>query len=251
MNMLKAIYDSTKGKMRVAGLVSGSGSSFRTIIEQQIEMQAKGGCPYEVVAIFTDNPKSKAFDMGKEFNVPVLLNDIRAYYEKRGKKITDKQVREEYDRETITLFDPLKPDFLAYAGYVWATTAPIVNAYIGVNAHPADLSIEKDGRRAYAGANGVRDALMGGESEVRSTLHLVTTQVDGGPILLITDPVKVDKNSGMSLEEASRVYLRPLNDRTRKLFPRVVKDIAEGTYRRDEKGLLYYGDTPIPKGVRL
>jgi hypothetical protein len=38
---------------------------------------------------------------------------------------------------------------------------------------------------------------------------------------------------------------------TRKLFPRVVKDMAEGTYRRDEKGLLYYGDTPIPKGVRL
>ncbi len=36
--------------------------------------------------------------MGKEFNVPVFLNDIRAFYEKRGKKITDRQVREEYDR---------------------------------------------------------------------------------------------------------------------------------------------------------
>ena len=249
--MLKPIYDSTKGKMRVAGLLSGSGSSFRTIIEQQIQMQAKGGCPYEVVGIFSDNPRCKGLDMGKEFNVPVFVNDIRAFYEKRGKKITDKQVREDYDRETINLFKPLRPDFLAYAGYVWATTAPIVNAYIGVNAHPADLSIEKDGRRAYAGANGVRDALMGGESEVRSTLHLVTTQVDGGPILLITDPVKVDKNSGMSLEEASRIYLKALNDKTRKLFPRVVKDIAEGTYRRDEKGLLYYRETPIPKGVKL
>lgn len=249
--MLTPIYDSTKGKMRVAGLVSGSGSSFRTIFEQQIEMLAKGVCPYEVVAIFTDNPKSKAFDMEKEFRVPVLLNDIRAYYEKRGKKITDKQVREEYDRETIKLFEPLKPDFLAYSGYVWATTAPIVNAYIGVNAHPADLSIEKDGRRAYAGANGVKDALLGGENEVRSSLHLVTTQVDGGPILLISGPVPVDKNSGMSLDEASRFYLKPLNDMTRKLFPRVVKDIAEGTYRRDEKGLLYYGDSPVPKGVRL
>ena len=104
---------------------------------------------------------------------------------------------------------------------------------------------------AYAGANGVKDALLGGESEVRSSLHLVTTQVDGGPILLISEPVAVDKNSGMSLEEASRFYLKPLNDMTRKLFPRVVKDIAEGTYRRDDKGLLYYGDTPIPKGVRL
>jgi folate-dependent phosphoribosylglycinamide formyltransferase PurN len=249
--MLKPIYDSSKGKMRVAALVSGSGSSFRTIIEQQIQMQDNDGCPYEVVGIFSDNPKCKGLDMGKEFNVPVFVNDIRAFYEKRGKKITDKQVREEYDRETIKLFEPVRPDFLAYAGYVWATTAPIVDAYIGVNAHPADLSIEKDGRRAYAGANGVRDALLGGESEVRSSLHLVTTQVDGGPILLISQPVPVDKNSGMSLEEASRFYLKPLNDMTRKLFPRVVKDIAEGAYRLDEKGLLYYGDTPIPKGVRL
>jgi hypothetical protein len=55
----------------------------------------------------------------------------------------------------------------------------------------------------------------------------------------------------MSLEEASRFYLKPLNDMTRDLFPRGVKDIAEGTYRRDEEGLLYYGDLPIPKGVRL
>jgi folate-dependent phosphoribosylglycinamide formyltransferase PurN len=249
--MLKPIYDSTKGKMRVAGLVSGSGSSFRTIIEQQIGMEAIGLCPYEVVGILTDNPKSKTFELGKEFNVPVFLNDIRAYYEKRRKKITDKQVREEYDKETVRLFEPVRPDFLAYAGYVWATTSPLVNAYIGVNAHPADLSIEKDGRRAYAGANGVRDALMGGENEVRSTLHLVTTQVDGGPILLISDPVQVDKSSGMSLEDASRFYLRPLNEKIRKLFPRVVKDIAEGTYRQDEKGLLYYGDVPIPKGYRL
>jgi hypothetical protein len=30
----------------------------------------------------------------------------------------------------------------------------------------------------------------------------------------------------------------------------VGKDIAEGPYRRDEKGL-FYGDTRIPKGVRL
>ena len=66
--MLKPMYDKAKGKMRVAGLASGSGASFRTVIEQQIEMLDKGGCPYEVVAVFTDNPKSRVFDMGKEFN---------------------------------------------------------------------------------------------------------------------------------------------------------------------------------------
>lgn len=249
--MLEPIYDPRRGKMRVAGLVSGSGASLRAIIEKQIEMEAQGHCPYEVVAIFTDNPKSRAFELGKEFKLPVLSNDIRTYYEMRGSKIADRLIREEYDRETIRLLDPLKPDLLAYAGYVWATTAPLVEAYIGVNGHPADLSIINDGKRAYAGANGVKDALKGGERELCSTLHLVTTQVDGGPILLISDPVPVEENSSMNIEEMSRHYLRILNGKMRKLFPKAVKDIAEGAYRRSETGVLYYHDKEIPWGLKL
>ena len=249
--MLKPMYDAAKGKMRVAGLASGSGASFRTVIEQQIEMLAKGGCPYEVVAVFTDNPKSKVLDMGEEFKVPVFLNDIHAFYEKRGKKITDKQVREEYDRETIRLLEPYKPDFLAYAGYVWATTAPLVNAFPGINGHPADLSIMKGGKRAYAGANGVRDALVGGETELRATLHLVTTEIDHGPILMISEPVRVERGPDFSLDQGSREYLRLVNQQMRRLFPRVIKDIAEGTFKWDGKGALYYGDKPIPNGYRL
>jgi len=249
--MLKPIYDASKGQMRVAALATGSGASFRTVIEQQIEMEAQGGCPYEAVAIFTDNPKSKVFDIGKEFNIPIFLNDIHAFYEKRGKKITDKEVREEYDRETINLLEPFKPDFLAYAGYVWATTAPLVKAFPGINGHPADLSIMKEGKRAYAGANGVRDALAAGETELHATLHLVTTEIDHGPILMISEPVKVERGPDFSLDQASREYLKLINLKLRKLFPRVIKDIAEGTFKRDEKGALYYGDRPIPNGYRL
>jgi folate-dependent phosphoribosylglycinamide formyltransferase PurN len=249
--MLTPIYDPTKGKMRVAGLVSGSGASFRTIIEQQLVLQAKGTCPYEVIAIFTDNPRSKVFHLGKEFEVPVFSRDILAFYEKQGAKITDRRIREEFDKETLKTLEPLKPDFLAYAGYVWATTVPLVNAFIGVNAHPADLSVEKDGKRAYAGANGVRDALEAGETELRSSLHLVTSEVDGGPILLLSEPLRVDKGLGMSLVEASRYYLLKLNEITRDLFPLVVKDISEGIYKRDENGLLYYGENQIPKGLSL
>jgi folate-dependent phosphoribosylglycinamide formyltransferase PurN len=251
MRMLKPIYDSSKGKMRVAALATGSGASFRTVIEQQVEMTAKGGCPYEAVAIFTDNPKSKVFDIGKEFNLPVFHNDIRAFYEKRGKKITDRQVREEYDRETVRILEPFKPDFLAYAGYVWATTAPLVNAFPGINGHPADLSIMRGGKRAYAGANGVRDALAAGETELCCTLHLVTTEIDHGPMLIISEPVRVDRGPGFSIDQASREYLKLLNQEMRRLFPRVIKDIAEGTFKRDERGALYYGDRPIPNGFRL
>jgi folate-dependent phosphoribosylglycinamide formyltransferase PurN len=246
--MLTPIYNPKKGKMRVAGLVSGSGKSLVKIIEQQLKMEDQGKSTYEVVGIFTENPASKATKIGKEHNVPVFTNDIKGFYESRGKKITDRRVREEFDLETVKALTPLKPDVLVYAGYVWAATSPLVDAFLGVNGHPADLSIVKEGKRAYAGAYGVRDALMAGETELRSTAHLVTTEIDGGPILLISDPVRVEKDRSMNLEESSRYYLKFLNEKIRILFAKVVKDLSEGVIKRDETGMLYYGETPIPKG---
>lgn len=249
--MLKPICEFPGKKMRVAGLMSGSGLSLRAVIERQRALEAAGGCPFEVVGLFSDNPKSKALQLGKEFNLPVEVVDIHAFYAQRGRPIKDKQVRAEYDQGILRFLEPLKPDLLAYAGYVWATSPALVDAYVGINAHPADLSIEKDGRRPYAGANGVKDALEAGEHELRSSLAMITHKVDYGPVLLISDPVKVERRPEVSLEEASRFYLRILNDKIRKLFARAVTDIAEGAFQKDEAGSLFYKNAPIPKGLRF
>jgi folate-dependent phosphoribosylglycinamide formyltransferase PurN len=243
------LYDPSKGKMRVVGLISGSGKSLLTVIEQQRQLDQSQGSPYEVVAIFTDNPKSKAREIGEQFGIPTIVHDIRAFYGERGAKITDKSVRRAFDLETLEALAPYKAHVALYAGYVWATTAPLVDAFLGVNVHPADLSIEKEGKRSYAGANGVRDALRAGEKTVASTAHLVTTQVDGGPILMISKPIAVDWGK-KSLEELEKECLTLLNAEARRLFPKVVKALAEGHFERDEKGLLYYQGIPIPKGYR-
>jgi folate-dependent phosphoribosylglycinamide formyltransferase PurN len=248
---LTPLWDFKKGKMRVAGLVSGSGKSLTAIINEQIRIEGKKSAPFEVVGIFSDNPNSKAEEIGREYGIPSFMNDIRAFYKRRGKKITDRRVREEFDREIVQALQPLEPDVLAYAGYVWATTAPLVNAFLGINAHPADLSIMEGTKRKFAGANGVRDALLAGEKTLASTIHLVTTEVDGGPILMISEPVRVEEHEGMSIEDMSRHYLRLLNEKTRALFPRVIKDLAEGIFRRDQEQRLYYNETPIPGGYRL
>jgi acetyltransferase len=235
--------------MRVVGLISGSGKSLVTVIEQQLDSEKQSGSPYEVVAIFSDNPKSKAEEIGKQYRIPVVIRDISAYYSERGVKITDKKLREEFDTETVKALSPYKAHVALYAGYVWATTAPLVNAYIGINVHPADLSIEKDGKRAYSGAYGVKDAFTAGEKTVASTAHLVTTLVDGGPILMISRSIPVDWGK-KSFEELEKECLNLLNQEARKLFPKVVMALAEGNFQRDENGLIYYRNIPIPKGYR-
>ena len=249
--MLTPLYDPKKGRMKIAALVSGSGVSLLGILEQEKQMQKLGTAPYEVVAIFTENPASKAAELGRQYNVPVLANDIKKFYAKRGAKVSDLKVREEFDRETVALLAEVRPDVLAYAGYVWITTKPLVDAFMGINFHPADLSIEEGGVKKYAGAHGVRDALLAGESQIAATLHIVTTEVDSGPILLISDPIKVERKEGDDLEEVSRYYLKLLNKEKAPLFARAAKDLAGGRFKRDERGLLYYGERPIPRGYRL
>lgn len=251
MSQLIPIHDPQKGKMRVAALVSGSGVSLRGILVQAREMESRGGAPYEVVAAFTDNPSSKAHHLAAEFDLPVFSNDIHAFYRKRGAPIKDLAVRAEFDQETVRLLAPFRPDLLAYAGYVWVTTWPLVQAFRGINFHPADLSVPEGDKPRYAGMHGLRKALLAGEKELRAALHLVTTEVDRGPILLLSEPVPVAEGADTPLEELERHYLRLLNLQKGPLFARATKDIAEGTFKMDAAGLLHYGETPIPGGYRL
>jgi folate-dependent phosphoribosylglycinamide formyltransferase PurN len=249
--MIKPVFDPRRGKMRVIGFVSGSGKGIVTIIERQKELEAESKCNFEVVGIFTDNPGSKAFSLGQTFNLPVLLNDIHEFYGARNEKINNLKIREDYDKETIRLIEPLHPDFLVFAGYVWVATPTLVKAYHAINAHPADLAVIKDGKRAYAGADGIGAALSAGETKLHSSVHLVTTQVDGGPILLISKPVIVEEDPGLSKKERWRKYLNLVNRQSLLLLPLAVEKLSTGDFQWDEQRNVYEGGRAIPEGVRL
>jgi hypothetical protein len=49
-------------------------------------------------------------------------------------------------------------------GCVWATTDPILDEYMVVNVHPADLRVMKDERRACAGVNGAGNTLAASDT---------------------------------------------------------------------------------------
>ena len=69
MEMIR-LHDPQEGEMRVAGLMSGSGTNLRRILEFQREMQNEGGCPFRVVVIFSDRLDSNATRIGADFDLP-------------------------------------------------------------------------------------------------------------------------------------------------------------------------------------
>ena len=71
-------------------------------------------------------------------------------------------------------------------GYLHILTGPMLEAYPEriINIHDSDLTLtDALGRPKYRGLHAVRDAVFAGERETRSTVHLVTPEVDVGPPL--------------------------------------------------------------------
>ena len=244
---LTPLHDPGNGIMRIAGLMSGSGTNLRKIIENALH--------YRVVVIFSDNIDSNALKIGKEYDLPVVVRDKKGFYKKRGKPLRDMEVREEFDSETVKALSVYDCPVAAYAGYMSIASPVLVNAFLGVNVHPADLSIVNGlGRRKYTGDHAVLDALVSGEREIRSSTHLITNQVDGGQILMISSPVLInpdDLKTAPNYDTANRYQdkLKEIGDWV--VFPRTLEDIACGRFSKDARGNLYYGNEMIPFGLRL
>jgi len=127
------------------------------------------------------------------FDRSVFIFDVNDFYKSRGFESTrlwqdgeDRSwVREEYDQAIIDSLSShgLNPGLICLSGYM-LISMKLHNWRPTINVHPADLMITVDGERKYTGDNAVYDAVIGGEPEVRSTIHLVTDPVDGGPIIV-------------------------------------------------------------------
>ncbi|MDD5772308.1 MAG: formyltransferase family protein [bacterium] len=260
---IQSIYTPRKDKpMRAAGFMSGSGTNLIKIIEwaKQLELE-KGKSPYEIVLIFTDNKNSNAKAISEKFNIPLETFDILDFY--RSKGYSDKKDlshRGEFDSKIVKILGKYNIDLIALAGYMSIVTQPLLDVFNGriINVHPADLSVKKGGKRKYTGGNAVRDAILAGEKELRSTTHIVRDKVDYGEILLISEGISVNIPDKLSLKELSTIEKKSLlqeivnrhQSRLKengdwKIFPLTLQYIAEGRFTIDTEGNVYFDNNKL------
>jgi folate-dependent phosphoribosylglycinamide formyltransferase PurN len=130
---------------------------------------------------FTDRERLEAAE------IPVLSHPIRPFYADRRAPRTDLPVRRDYDRRTAEILDSYHPDLLLLSSYLYRLTEPVLDAYPRriVNVHGSDMArMGPDGRPLYPGLFAVREAILAGEPETRASAHIVTEQLDDGPLLL-------------------------------------------------------------------
>jgi methionyl-tRNA formyltransferase len=126
--------------------------------------------------------------------VPYVEHDLRAFCAERGKRLRDMDARAEYDAVTARLLATHDIDVVVCCGYLHVLTAPMLAAYPEriINIHDADLALAAaDGLPRYRGLRSTRDAILAGERVTRSTVHVVTRELDAGPILARSAPFPV------------------------------------------------------------
>ena len=144
--------------VRIGVLVSGSGSNLQAIIDARLP----------VAVVISDRPGVRALERAATAGIPTVVID-------RADHLPD---RVAFTRAVTEALQSAEVDLVALAGFMTVLAEPIFEAFPGrvVNTHPALLP-------SFRGAHAVPDALAAGVRVTGCTIHLVTIEVDDGPIL--------------------------------------------------------------------
>ena len=176
--------------LRVALLCSRRAPGLERLLEAGREPDAE----YELVAAITTAGDCEALPALSEAGVPVTVHDARQFHEACGARLSSRAARRAYDRRTVAILAEHRPELVVLSSYLFVLTEPMLTAYADriVNVHDSDMSVlGSDGRPRWRGLRSTRDAIADGARETRSTVHLVTEEVDTGPALVRSRPFLV------------------------------------------------------------
>src|SRR3954470_16416559 len=152
--------------MRVVILGSGRGSNAEAILQAQ---QAGRLGRARVVQIFSDQPTAGILALGPRFDVPADFLDAAPYKTK-----LDGDAEQHY----IAAIVAMKADLIVLAGFMRVLKLPFLTKFEGriINLHPSLLP-------SFPGLDAIGQAFRRGVKITGCTVHSVTLDVDGGPII--------------------------------------------------------------------
>jgi len=166
--------------MRLVILGSGRGSNAEAILRAQQAGQLGSA---RVVSLFADKPDAGILALGPRFGVPARFLDASPFKTK---------LEGEGERRYIQTIAAEDPDLVVLAGFMRVLKPGFLEAFAGriINLHPSLLP-------SFPGLDGIGQAFRRGVKITGCTVHYVTPEVDGGPIL---DQMAVRIEPGDSLE---------------------------------------------------
>jgi phosphoribosylglycinamide formyltransferase-1 len=186
---------------RVAILISGSGSNMVALADSMT-----GDHPARPVLVLSHVPGAGGLAEAEARGIDTAVVDHKAY----------PGDREAFEAALIERLDAAAPDVICLAGFMRILTSRFINHYAGriLNIHPSLLP-------KYKGLDTHARALSAGDAEAGCSVHEVTAELDGGPIL---GQARVPVEPGDTAEPlAARVL-----PREHRLYPAVLARFVTG-----------------------
>jgi phosphoribosylglycinamide formyltransferase-1 len=152
--------------MRIVILGSGRGSNAEAILKAQQAGRLGRG---QVVQIFSDQPTAGILALGPRFGVAAAFLDAAPFKTK---------LDGEGEQRYIDAIAACAPDLIVLAGFMRVLKPPFLARFEGriINLHPSLLP-------SFPGLDGIGQAFRRGVKITGCTVHHVTAEVDGGPII--------------------------------------------------------------------
>lgn len=205
----------------VVVLLSGTGSNLQALIDSC----AIKDSPARIRAVISNRADAYGLQRAKDAGIDTRVLDHTAF-----------EGREAFDAALIDVIDTFNPQLVVLAGFMRILSAGFVRHYQGrlLNIHPSLLP-------KYKGLHTHQRALEAGDSEHGCSVHFVTEELDGGPLVVQAIIAVESDDSPHSL--AQRVHAQE-----HQIYPLAVRWFAEGRLSLDEQGALLDGQLLAASG---
>ncbi|MFP2770688.1 phosphoribosylglycinamide formyltransferase [Oceanisphaera sp. KMM 10153] len=149
---------------RIVVLISGNGSNLQALLDQAAAGQLGG----DVVAVVSNKAEAYGLERARMAGVATAVLSNKDYAD-----------RDSFDTALMQLIDGYQPHLVVLAGFMRILTPGFVRHYAGrmLNIHPSLLP-------RYQGLHTHQRAMEAGDSEHGCSVHFVTEELDGGPLVL-------------------------------------------------------------------
>jgi phosphoribosylglycinamide formyltransferase-1 len=182
-------------------LISGNGSNLQAFIEAQKAADFGG----EIVAVISNKADAFGLSRAESAGIPAL-----------SVQHSDYPSRESFDQALADEINRFKPDLIILAGFMRILTAGFVAEFRGrlLNIHPSLLP-------KYPGLHTHKRALENNDEYHGTTVHFVTEELDGGPLV-------AQAKTRLSTDDTEEQLLSRIQTLEHQLYPSTVKMLLKG-----------------------
>ena len=206
--------DSITHRLPIAVLISGRGSNLQAIIDGV----ASGKLPAEIRVVISNRADAAGLSRAKRAGIPTQVLGQDAFDD-----------RDVFDKALADLIDGHGVELVLLAGFMRILSPAFVKHFAGriLNIHPSLLP-------NFQGLHTHEKALKAGAYRHGASVHFVTEELDGGPVIVQASvPILPD-------DDADRLAQRVLVQEHR-IYPLAVRWYAEGLLRLSEDGVIMDG----------